>query len=89
MTKIPYEKLEEMVTVAHQRSVGSRWKHYKGDIYVVADIALIESTMEIAVIYSSLEHPRVRFIRPLSVWGELVEWNGRTVPRFSKIETPV
>ncbi len=85
MEKVPIEELEKKLKEARKRSVGSKWRHYKGGQYVISGISIMEATNEIAVIYSPLENPDVSFVRPITVWAELVEWNGKMVPRFSKI----
>jgi hypothetical protein len=86
MDKVSYETLETMIREAKGRALGSKWKHYKGGIYVISDIAIMEATNEVAVIYCPIERPNVKFVRPISVWSELVEWKERQVPRFSKLD---
>lgn len=87
MDKLPYEELEKLVTDARIRiPAGSTWRHYKGTDYTIADIAIIEATNEVAVIYTSVDHPGVSFVRPVRVWNEKIEWNGHVVPRFSKLD---
>lgn len=85
--KPPFSALEERLTVAAQAvPVGSHWRHYKGGEYVIAGHAIIEATNEVAIIYTSLAHPAVTFMRPLTVWNEQVEWGGQTLPRFHPMD---
>lgn len=53
--------------------IGSIWKHYKGNRYVVQGLGILESNEDIVVIYSC-EHKllsySVPWIRPLSEWNE-------------------
>lgn len=86
MAKLSYEELEKKLTDARKHIVpGSKWRHYKGGEYAIKDIVVQEEDNELAVVYTSLAHPDVSFMRPLSVWAELVEWDGKTSSRFFQI----
>lgn len=86
MDKIPYDQLSDVLASGRSKVVpGSTWQHYKGTRYRVNDIVLIEATNEVAVVYTSLDHHDVSFVRPLNVWLEQVDWNGKGVPRFTQI----
>jgi hypothetical protein len=85
MTKLSYEELENHTAAAMQKVVpGSTWRHYKGGEYAIVTLAVQEEDQQLAVIYSPLAHPKIAFVRPLSMWDEQVEWEGKTVPRFAK-----
>jgi hypothetical protein len=85
MTKLTYEVLEQLIDDAYKIvAPGSKWRHYKGGEYTIKAIAVLEEDQNLAVVYTSIEHPTVSFVRPLSVWNEQVEWRGKTVNRFSK-----
>jgi hypothetical protein len=66
-----------------QVRVGNTYKHYKGNKYEVIGIALLESNNEPCVIYRALYNPKLTYIRPVSVWLELVDFKGKQVERFS------
>lgn len=86
MDKVPYKELKKWIADARaQVTIGSKWRHYKGPEYVIADIAIIEATNEVSVIYTSVDHPSVSFVRPLKVWLESVEVDGESVPRFARV----
>jgi hypothetical protein len=86
MDRKSYEELEQMVAKGLQRvETGSRWRHYKGNEYVIMGVSIIEATNEVAVVYASVDHPTVSFVRPLSVWLESTDWQGQTVPRFTQV----
>lgn len=83
---------DELATLVKEAStkvgVGATYAHYKhpdDNFYVVRGIALIEATDEPAVIYESQYGAGITFVRPVSVWCEDVEWNGKQVPRFVKV----
>ncbi len=67
--------------------IGSRYMHYKGadKIYEVIGFGFLEATDELCVIYQARYGEGLTFLRPLTVWLEQVEWEGRTVPRFTEI----
>lgn len=61
---------------------GSRWRHYKGGRYVVTDVVIIERTGEVGIVYRSLEHPLVTWLRPLVEWQDMMDYEGKQVFRF-------
>jgi hypothetical protein len=86
MDKLSFEELEKQINEAKQRvTPGSKWRHYKGGEYTISNIVVMEENQQLAVVYTSMAHPEVSFIRPLSVWVEQVEWEGKTVQRFAPI----
>lgn len=80
------EELSRRLTEAAQAvSVGADYIHYKGKLYTVRDLAILESTNEICVIYQAQYGNRLTFIRPVSDWIKDVQWQGETLTRFTKI----
>ncbi|HEU4967006.1 MAG TPA: DUF1653 domain-containing protein [Candidatus Saccharimonadales bacterium] len=81
---------EEMQAAASQVEIGALYGHYKNPQapYKVTGFVILEATDEVAVLYEVQEAgaPRVTFARALSSWLEAIEWQGQTVPRFSKIQ---
>ena len=67
---------------AKKVQVGATYRHYKNKLYKVIDLAIIEATLEVGVIYQALYDERLLFIRPLRIWLETVEIDGQPVPRF-------
>ena len=59
-----------------------RYRHYKGNFYEVVGFAIHSETMEDMVIYKALYGERRTWVRPLAMWEELVEANGKPVKRF-------
>ena len=63
------------------------WRHYKGNEYLALGLARQDETGEPVVVYTRL-YPREGLpmsTRRLSIWCEMVEHNGRRVPRFEFI----
>lgn len=61
-----------------------RYQHYKGNFYRVIGIAKHSETLEELVVYEALyENPDGKlWVRPLKMFLEKVEINGKKVPRF-------
>lgn len=49
------------------------YKHFKGDLYIVEDIAQNSETMEIMVIYRALYGENKLWVRPLNLFLEEIE----------------
>lgn len=59
------------------------YKHYKGNIYVVLHIAKHTETEEDMVVYTKFGTvDDIVWVRPLSMWNNIVEINGEKQPRF-------
>lgn len=85
----PEEVLEqELQGAAEQVPVGALYAHYKHPerLYEIVGHAILEATDEPAVLYRK-QYGKVTYVRALSVWLETVEWEGKTVPRFTKTNT--
>lgn len=59
------------------------YRHYKGKRYELLDIATHSETLEPMVVYRQLYGDGKMWVRPMSMWSEPVEIDGRTVSRFS------
>lgn len=63
-----------------------KYRHFKGGLYEIVCIAKNSETLEDTVIYRSLTEPDKIWARPLSMWDETVERDGKEFDRFTKIE---
>lgn len=59
-----------------------KYRHFKGNEYEVIDVATHSETLEPMVVYRSLYGETKLWVRPASMWEELVEVDGKLVPRF-------
>ena len=59
-----------------------RYRHFKGREYEVLGIARHSETEEELVVYRQLYGECSLWVRPASMWNELVTRDGRTQPRF-------
>lgn len=64
------------------------YKHYKGNNYLVVSVARHTETLEEFVVYQSLYGDYGMWIRPLSMFLEKVEYEGKIVDRFTFIRNP-
>lgn len=81
-------ELKKEIELAQTKiSVGELYWHYKSKekIYKVVGLGFLEANDELCVIYQAQYEERLTFIRPLTIWLENVEWEGKIVPRFSKV----
>jgi len=58
------------------------YRHFKGNLYEVQDIARHSETQDEYVVYRALYGERGLWIRPLAMFEEIIERDGRTFPRF-------
>ncbi len=63
-----------------------RYRHFKGKEYELLFVARHSETMEEMVVYRALYGERGIWVRPASMWNEIVERDGKTYRRFTKIE---
>ena len=61
------------------------YQHYKGAHYQVMELATHSETEEKLVIYRALYGQRGVWARPLSMFIETVELDGKIIPRFAFI----
>lgn len=63
-----------------------RYRHYKGGEYEVIGVARHSETDELLVVYRPLYNATGLWVRPLAMFLEVITYQGRTVPRFERIE---
>jgi hypothetical protein len=63
------------------------YKHYKGNLYEVIDVANHSETLEKMVVYKALYGEGQLWVRPIEMWSEIVVLpNGEKVVRFEKVK---
>ena len=62
------------------------YKHYKGNLYEVIDVAKHSETEEEHVVYRTLYGDYSVWVRPLAMFIETVELDGQQIARFEYIE---
>ena len=58
------------------------YKHFKGNRYEVIGTAKHSETLEEMVVYRPLDGDGTLWVRPSSMWDEVVERDGKSVRRF-------
>ena len=61
------------------------YRHYKGNQYEVTGFSKHSETLEDMVIYKALYGEGGTWVRPLSMWENPIELDGKTVKRFEYI----
>lgn len=59
------------------------YKHFKGNLYQVLHIATHSETEETMVVYQPQYGDRAIWVRPLSMFDETIERDGKTIKRFA------
>ena len=62
-----------------------KYRHFKGMEYEVLAVAKHSETLEEMVVYKALYGEGEVWVRPLSMWDETVERDGKTYKRFTYI----
>lgn len=62
-----------------------RYRHYKGNEYIVLGIARHSETEEEFVVYRQDYGERSMWVRPRAMFEEHVDVDGRQIPRFTLI----
>jgi hypothetical protein len=66
--------------------VPGRYRHYKGGEYQVYELATHSETEEIVVVYRPLYGAAKLWVRPVEMFGEVIEFEGKIQSRFALIE---
>ncbi|MBQ9963717.1 MAG: DUF1653 domain-containing protein [Clostridia bacterium] len=65
---------------------GERYRHFKGNEYEVLAVGRHSETEEELVVYKALYGEGAVWIRPLNMFTDTVERDGKVMPRFEKIK---
>ena len=63
------------------------YEHYKGGLYQVLEVARHSETEELLVVYRTLYGDYSMWVRPLDMFQQSVEVDGKVVPRFRLVES--
>ena len=64
-----------------------KYRHYKGNEYLVIGTAKHSETLEPMVVYQALYGKGELCVRPAAMWDEIVVKDGYNGPRFQYMET--
>lgn len=62
-----------------------RYRHFKGNEYCVLYVAKHSETLEEMVVYGAMYGECGVWVRPIAMWNEEVEFQGKKVKRFTYI----
>ena len=62
-----------------------KYRHFKGNEYELLYIAKDSETLEDMVVYKALYGEGGIWVRPFSMWDEVIERDGKTFKRFEYI----
>ncbi|QMT32297.1 DUF1653 domain-containing protein [Alysiella filiformis] len=68
--------------MSNQPIVRGIYRHYKGNLYEVLEIATHSETAEKLVVYRALYGDFGVWVRPLAMFAQSVQHHNQTVPRF-------
>ena len=64
---------------------GKYYRHFKGNVYRVLHLAKNSETLEDMVVYQAMYGERGIWVRPKSMFEEVIERDGKTIRRFEEI----
>lgn len=76
---------QSLITNTNKMLELGKYKHYKGNEYEVLGVARHSETMEELVVYKALYGDGEMWVRPLGMFNEEVEVEGKMVPRFEYV----
>ncbi|NVK21249.1 MAG: DUF1653 domain-containing protein [Kangiellaceae bacterium] len=62
------------------------YKHFKGNLYEVLEVATHSETGELYVVYKALYGDYGIWVRPLEMFDETIERDGEILQRFTRAE---
>lgn len=62
------------------------YRHFKGNLYEVIAVAKHSETLEEMVVYKALYGNGDVWVRPISMWNEEIERDGKVFKRFELVE---
>ncbi|MEX0901507.1 MAG: DUF1653 domain-containing protein [Pseudohongiellaceae bacterium] len=74
-----------MASQAEQLPKG-KYRHFKGNMYELVDVARHSETLEEFVVYRALYGEHGLWIRPRAMFEETIERDGRGMQRFQFVE---
>lgn len=63
-----------------------KYRHFKGNEYMVLGVAKHSETLEPMVVYQALYGEKGLWVRPAAMWNEIVDKEDYHGPRFTFIE---
>ena len=61
------------------------YRHFKGHSYRIIGLAKHSETLEEMIVYVNIEDSKDMWVRPISMFTEMVQKDGISIPRFQWI----
>lgn len=81
------QELQRMIEPDTKLETGT-YRHYKGGLYSLLGVARHSETGELLVVYRPQYGEAELWVRPLTMFTELVEQDGKRQPRFAWVAAP-
>lgn len=77
----------ELIEARAKVKIDGIYSHYKHpeNTYKVLNLAFIEASDQISVVYQSTGDSDLLFVRPVDSWLEILEFDNKKVPRFTLV----
>ncbi|MDF2883597.1 MAG: hypothetical protein K0R54_4154 [Clostridiaceae bacterium] len=66
--------------------IGKKYRHFKGNEYVVLHVVKHSETLEDMVVYQAVYGEKTIWVRPLSMFLDEKEVDGKMINRFEEVE---
>jgi hypothetical protein len=76
---------EENIMSTREIRIGAKYRHFKGNEYLVLHVAKHSETLEEYVVYQALYGERGIWVRPLEMFLSVKEVEGKQVYRFEEM----
>ena len=74
------------MTEEQQRLIGCEFRHFKGNLYRIEGFAKHTETLEEVVVYRALYGERGLWVRPVEMFFETIERDGKRMKRFELVK---
>lgn len=64
---------QETAKFYKEKMIGKRYRHFKGNIYIVTDIGVHSEEEKVMVIYKNFKEPSLTWVRPLEMFLSKVD----------------
>lgn len=81
-----YNGRKEVKDLSRTIKIGKKYRHFKGNEYLVLHLAKHSETLEDLVVYQPLYGEKGIWVRPLPMFLEQVEVEGKVVNRFEECD---
>ncbi len=77
--------MERLIHMQREIKIGQKYRHFKGNEYLVLYVAKHSETLEELVVYQALYGEHGIWVRPLEMFLDKKEVDGALVERFTEI----